>query len=58
MSELFTAKPTADRKAWMVYDMYNWPPAPIFIGSMEGAGLVADKKNARPPHPPTVGEGE
>ena len=44
-TELFTAKPTEDRKAWMVYDMYRWPPAPIFIGTMEDAGAVADMKN-------------
>lgn len=45
--KLYTAKPSQnDAAVWIVYDMYEPLPAkPIFIGSMEEAGLVADAKN-------------
>lgn len=44
---LYTAKPSLnDGAIWIVYDMYEpLPPKPIFIGTMEEAGLVADAKN-------------
>jgi hypothetical protein len=44
---LFTAKPGQhDPEKWIVYDMYKPLPAkPIFVGTMEEAGGVADAKN-------------
>lgn len=46
--ELYTSNPTDDRKSWYVWDMYKpLPPKPVFFGSMEDAGLVADALNER-----------
>jgi len=43
----YTTSPTEDRSNWMVWDMYEeLPPKPIFTGSMEDCGLVADAKNS------------
>jgi hypothetical protein len=45
----FTSNPSADGERWYVWDMYRpLPPAPVFIGSMEECGGVADALNARP----------
>lgn len=45
--KLYTAKPSEnDPDVWIVYDMYETlPPKPIFVGTMEEAGSVADAKN-------------
>lgn len=42
----YTSSPAASPPDWMVWDMYeDLPPKPIFIGSMEDCGAVADAKN-------------
>lgn len=42
----YTTSPTESRSDWMVWDMYEeLPPKPVFIGSMEDCGAVADAKN-------------
>jgi hypothetical protein len=46
--KLFTAKPCENPQQWCVYDMYQpLPPKPVFFGTMEDAGLVADGLNRR-----------
>jgi hypothetical protein len=53
MTERFTANPTEDRSRWYVWDTSApLPPKPIFFGTMEECGLVADAKNATPPDRP------
>ena len=47
-STLFSTSPTEDRTQWFVWDIYQpLPPRPVFFGTMEDAGLVADALNAR-----------
>jgi hypothetical protein len=49
---LYTFNPTEDRSRWYVWDMdAPLPPKPIFFGSMEECGLVADVKNGVRPTP-------
>ena len=45
----FSANPTeGDPLIWYVWDIYEpLPPKPVFFGTMENAGLVADALNAR-----------
>lgn len=55
MSEqLFSANPSETTSDWYVWDIRQpLPPKPVFVGSMEDAGLVADALNARVnPTPP------
>lgn len=50
MTRLYTANPSESGNVnqWIVWDMYEpLPPKPVFVGSMEDAGLVADALNAR-----------
>lgn len=43
----FTSNPCASGDGWATYRITDLPPAPVFIGSMEDAGLVADSLNKR-----------
>lgn len=46
--KLYTSNPSEDGEHWFVWDMYEpLPPKPVFIGSIEEAGLVADALNSR-----------
>ena len=46
--KLWTSNPCAETDQWYVWDMYEpLPPHPVFIGTMEDAGLVADVLNRR-----------
>jgi hypothetical protein len=48
---LYTTNPTEDRTQWYVWDMYQpLPPKPVFFGTMEDAGLVADALNQQDTH--------
>ena len=46
---LFASSPSNDNfELWYVWDVYQGlPPKPIFFGSMEDCGLVADAKNIK-----------
>jgi hypothetical protein len=45
---LFTSNPSEDGVNWYVWDMYApLPPLPVFVGTMEDAGLVADALNQK-----------
>ncbi len=47
---IYTVNPSisGNPDQWMVWDIYQLlPPKPVFVGSMEDAGLVADALNAR-----------
>jgi hypothetical protein len=47
---LFSTNPSATTEQWYVWDIYEpLPPKPVFFGTMEEAGLVADSLNAREP---------
>ena len=46
-SHRYTAGPTEARDAWIVYRVGQVPCCPLFLGTMEDAGLVADALNAR-----------
>jgi hypothetical protein len=42
----FTANPASADGLWFVWDMHApLPPTPVFFGSMEEAGMVADALN-------------
>lgn len=44
----YAANPCVDPAIWHVWDIYSGLPAiPVFFGSMEDAGLVADALNNR-----------
>lgn len=48
MTPLWTSKPSESRVDWIVYNMREpLLPKPVFVGSMEDAGLVADALNKR-----------
>lgn len=43
----YTSNPSENGQ-WYVWDMHEpLPPRPVFVGSMEDAGLVADALNRR-----------
>jgi hypothetical protein len=43
MTKLYTSSPSEDGEQRFVWNMYEpLPPKPVFVGSMEDAGLVAD----------------
>ena len=45
---LFHANPSETTDQWYVWDIYEpLPPKPVFLGTMEDAGLVADALNRR-----------
>jgi hypothetical protein len=43
----FTSNPSEDRTQWFVWDTGRFPPEPIYVGTMEECGGVADVLNAR-----------
>ena len=52
---LYTTSLTEDHLQWYVWDMYRpLPPQPVFFGTMEDAGLVADALNRRATLPSRV----
>lgn len=45
---LYSANPSANTDQWFVWNIYApLPPKPVFFGTMEEAGLVADRLNER-----------
>ena len=45
---LYSANPTKTPGQWFVWDICaELPPKPVYLGSMEDAGLVADALNDR-----------
>lgn len=57
----FTANPSEDRESgqWFVWDASRpLPPMPVYVGTMDECGLIADALNAATPSPAqTKGEG-
>lgn len=48
MKRLYTTHPSLNDVDWYVWDMREpLPPKPVFTGTMEDAGLVADALNKR-----------
>lgn len=47
MPEFCSSNPSDGTEQWYVWDVYQpLPPKPVFFGTMEDAGLVADALNA------------
>jgi hypothetical protein len=45
---LYTSSPSETTDQWFVWDFYEpLPPKPVFFGTMEEAGAVADALNER-----------
>ena len=42
----FTAQPSEGCELWYVWDIYGSVVGPVFIGSMEECGSIADMMNA------------
>ena len=54
---LYSSNPSANTERWFVWDIYaGLPPKPVFFGTMEEAGLVADRLNERETVPLPNGE--
>lgn len=48
MKPLYTTQPSDNGVDWYVWNMREpLPPKPVFTGTMEDAGLVADSLNKR-----------
>lgn len=46
MSKAFTTNPCESGEQWYVWDVHSGlPPKPVFFGTMEEAGSVADQLN-------------
>jgi len=43
----YTSNPSENRKQWFVWDAAKRPADPVFVGTMEQCGTVADVLNSR-----------